>query len=175
MFFCCCAQSPNDHKLVEVAQDSPLELQKVQSVSAQAPPPKEGDIVKESAGVTALEADAKTADAEGKDKPAQAAASKGDETDSYVVTLVKGTGKKLGMVIGHSATHNIVKVQTVKDASVAADWNIDNPTKKVEEGCYILEINSEKTASMTVQQIGERLEKSSEVVLLLTKNPPVNR
>eukprot|EP00971_Amphidinium_carterae_P267825 5313575-Amphidinium_carterae.1 len=33
------------------------------------------------------------------------------------------------------------KVQTIKPQSIASDWNADNPTKKVEEGCYIVEIN----------------------------------
>mmetsp|Transcript_17721 Transcript_17721/g.41092 ORF Transcript_17721/g.41092 Transcript_17721/m.41092 type:complete len:173 (+) Transcript_17721:73-591(+) len=170
--FCCCTQSPNDHKFVEIANEPPLELKSVSPV--QNMPPKDGEVVEKEAPAVALEAGPPEPDAppevEGdvEGKPV-------DVPDAYTAKLVKGSGKKLGMVIGHSATHNVVKVQTVKDSSVAADWNSDNPAQKVEEGCFILEINGQQTSSMTVQQIGEMLEKSTEVLLLLSKKPPLKK
>mmetsp|Transcript_72473 Transcript_72473/g.135396 ORF Transcript_72473/g.135396 Transcript_72473/m.135396 type:complete len:168 (-) Transcript_72473:74-577(-) len=166
--FCCCTQAANDHKFVEIANEPPLEVKTIQPISpVQNLPPKDGEVVEKEAAAVALEA-GPPADPPAEERPVEV-------PDAYIAKLVKGSGKKLGMVIGHSATHNVVKVQTVKDSSVAADWNVENPTKKVEEGCFILEINGEKTSAMTVQQIGEMLEKSAEVLLLLSKKPPLKR
>mmetsp|Transcript_29544 Transcript_29544/g.53822 ORF Transcript_29544/g.53822 Transcript_29544/m.53822 type:complete len:202 (-) Transcript_29544:126-731(-) len=130
-----------------------------------APPPVLVDSADESRNSTSVVAEQIVA-------PTAETQSVGLNADTFYAEIQKDERQKLGMIIAYFSLRQCVRVRSVREDGAVARWNRENPSKVITEGHYLLEVNGEKIPGKTEKEVGELLEKSSKITLLVTKQEP---
>mmetsp|Transcript_23405 Transcript_23405/g.61483 ORF Transcript_23405/g.61483 Transcript_23405/m.61483 type:complete len:148 (-) Transcript_23405:659-1102(-) len=66
-----------------------------------------------------------------------------DEHFQFTVTLDRSSGKRMGLAVRTDQTQKLLQIMSVEGgSSAAADWNNAHPDKALQQGDYIISVNS---------------------------------
>mmetsp|Transcript_56506 Transcript_56506/g.132532 ORF Transcript_56506/g.132532 Transcript_56506/m.132532 type:complete len:205 (-) Transcript_56506:87-701(-) len=66
-------------------------------------------------------------------------------SEGFIVRVQRVEKKKLGVLVYNRNGEQFIRVRTVQEGGLIADWNAANAEKQLKPGCQILEVNGKRT------------------------------